>query len=421
MRVRQGEHERSPIGEAHLRCRHRRVAAAGAARDARPAKHLRHGRHVRLPRALRPRVQSSHRSDRLSLRHDLHHLRRHDRAPGRVPASSSDHARTLCGELRGADRARPHSGCGPRRGLWLVVRCRAHLVSRFAPDQGVEPRRALRALPQSAPYFRHDCHPHHDSDRERRTPELDRDAGNAGFPPGESRRGLCRARRLRRGDDLGRAPAPRRGAHRADRRHFVLCVLPSGIACRRGQRADPRHTGHLSFRLPSARGFRAGVSLDAGAGEHGLDGALSNRCRLGRPGFTARALLRGRVCDGDRRRARGTGGRVLDHHLPRQCRSVAVHARGVALCDAGRRGSPHRARRLRQVRHAARDRTAPGALRAAGLAALVGLGGLLLAPETLEAMPLIARIVLSQPIISGGIVLVVTYALLCRETAANQE
>jgi len=58
---------------------------------------------------------------------------------------------------------------------------------------------------------------------------------------------------------------------------------------------------------------------------------------------------------------------------------------------------------------------------AAGLAALVGLGGLLLAPETLEAMPLIARIVLSQPIISGGIVLVVTYALLCRETAANQE
>jgi xanthine/uracil permease len=52
---------------------------------------------------------------------------------------------------------------------------------------------------------------------------------------------------------------------------------------------------------------------------------------------------------------------------------------------------------------------------AAGLAALVGLGGLLLAPETLAAMPLLARIVLSQPIISGGIVLVVTYALLCRE------
>jgi xanthine/uracil permease len=54
----------------------------------------------------------------------------------------------------------------------------------------------------------------------------------------------------------------------------------------------------------------------------------------------------------------------------------------------------------------------------AGLATLVGLGGLLLVPETLAAMPLLARIVLTQPIISGGIVLVVTYALLCREEAA---
>ncbi|HYM17988.1 MAG TPA: solute carrier family 23 protein [Micropepsaceae bacterium] len=54
---------------------------------------------------------------------------------------------------------------------------------------------------------------------------------------------------------------------------------------------------------------------------------------------------------------------------------------------------------------------------AAGMAALVGLGGLLLAPETLSAMPLLARIVLTQPIISGGIVLVIAYALLCRETA----
>jgi xanthine/uracil permease len=54
---------------------------------------------------------------------------------------------------------------------------------------------------------------------------------------------------------------------------------------------------------------------------------------------------------------------------------------------------------------------------AAGLAALVGLGGLFVAPESLAQMPLVARIVLSQPIISGGLVLVVAYALLCRDEA----
>jgi xanthine/uracil permease len=49
---------------------------------------------------------------------------------------------------------------------------------------------------------------------------------------------------------------------------------------------------------------------------------------------------------------------------------------------------------------------------AAGLGLLVGLGGLFIAPDTLKVMPLIARLVLQQPVISGGLTVVVLYALL---------
>lgn len=54
----------------------------------------------------------------------------------------------------------------------------------------------------------------------------------------------------------------------------------------------------------------------------------------------------------------------------------------------------------------------------AGMAMLVGLGGLFVAPETLQAMPLMARLVIQQPVISGGLTLVILHSLLC-STSAN--
>jgi xanthine/uracil permease len=55
---------------------------------------------------------------------------------------------------------------------------------------------------------------------------------------------------------------------------------------------------------------------------------------------------------------------------------------------------------------------------AAGLAMLVGLGGLFVAPDVLAEMPLAAQLVLKQPVISGGILLVVLQWLLCEPTVA---
>jgi xanthine/uracil permease len=50
---------------------------------------------------------------------------------------------------------------------------------------------------------------------------------------------------------------------------------------------------------------------------------------------------------------------------------------------------------------------------AAGLAFLVGLGGLFIPPPAMEATPLMLRLLLQQPVISGGVTLVVLHALLC--------
>jgi xanthine/uracil permease len=49
---------------------------------------------------------------------------------------------------------------------------------------------------------------------------------------------------------------------------------------------------------------------------------------------------------------------------------------------------------------------------AGGLGLLVGLGGLFIAPDALKAMPLFVRLILQQPVISGGLTVVVLYALL---------
>jgi xanthine/uracil permease len=53
----------------------------------------------------------------------------------------------------------------------------------------------------------------------------------------------------------------------------------------------------------------------------------------------------------------------------------------------------------------------------AGLAMLVGLGGLFVAPETLQTMPLMVRLVIQQPVISGGLTLVILHSLLCAAPA----
>jgi xanthine/uracil permease len=54
----------------------------------------------------------------------------------------------------------------------------------------------------------------------------------------------------------------------------------------------------------------------------------------------------------------------------------------------------------------------------AGLGFLVGLGGLFVSPDTLRAMPLLARLILQQPVISGGLTLMVLYALLRGKVSA---
>jgi xanthine/uracil permease len=51
----------------------------------------------------------------------------------------------------------------------------------------------------------------------------------------------------------------------------------------------------------------------------------------------------------------------------------------------------------------------------AGLAVLVGLGSLFVAPEAMSEMPLTLQLILKQPLISGGIILVVLHSLLCAQ------
>ncbi len=57
----------------------------------------------------------------------------------------------------------------------------------------------------------------------------------------------------------------------------------------------------------------------------------------------------------------------------------------------------------------------------AGLALLVALGGMFLSPEVLNQMPLIAKLVITQPVISGGITLVVLHSLLSGNEAPQPD
>jgi xanthine/uracil permease len=54
-------------------------------------------------------------------------------------------------------------------------------------------------------------------------------------------------------------------------------------------------------------------------------------------------------------------------------------------------------------------------LMVAGLAMLIGLGGLFISPDVMQTMPVIVRLLVQQPVISGGLTLVILYALLCSE------
>jgi len=49
----------------------------------------------------------------------------------------------------------------------------------------------------------------------------------------------------------------------------------------------------------------------------------------------------------------------------------------------------------------------------AGLALLVGLGGLFISPDALQSMPLMVRLIVQQPVISGGLTLVLLHSILC--------
>ncbi len=56
----------------------------------------------------------------------------------------------------------------------------------------------------------------------------------------------------------------------------------------------------------------------------------------------------------------------------------------------------------------------------AGLAVLVGLGGLFVSPDALQAMPLTVKLLVQQPVISGGLTLVILHSLLCSPRSAPQ-
>jgi xanthine/uracil permease len=56
----------------------------------------------------------------------------------------------------------------------------------------------------------------------------------------------------------------------------------------------------------------------------------------------------------------------------------------------------------------------------AGLAVLVGLGGLFVSPEVLQTMPLMARLFVQQPVISGGLTLVALHSLVCRSASPTE-
>ena len=43
----------------------------------------------------------------------------------------------------------------------------------------------------------------------------------------------------------------------------------------------------------------------------------------------------------------------------------------------------------------------------------MGLGGLFVSPEVLQTMPLVAKLLVQQPVISGGLTMVILHSLLC--------
>jgi xanthine/uracil permease len=57
----------------------------------------------------------------------------------------------------------------------------------------------------------------------------------------------------------------------------------------------------------------------------------------------------------------------------------------------------------------------------AGLALLVGLGGLFISPEVLQTMPLMVKLIIQQPVISGGLTLVILHSILCAIPAGNED
>ena len=57
---------------------------------------------------------------------------------------------------------------------------------------------------------------------------------------------------------------------------------------------------------------------------------------------------------------------------------------------------------------------------AAGLAIMVGIDGLFVPPDALNQLPLWLRLVVQQPVISGGVTVVILHALLGREKRGKQ-
>lgn len=57
----------------------------------------------------------------------------------------------------------------------------------------------------------------------------------------------------------------------------------------------------------------------------------------------------------------------------------------------------------------------------AGLSFFVGLGGLFISPAVLQALPLFLRLIVEQPVVCGGVTLIVLYSLLCGDQKQTVE
>ena len=356
-------------------------------------------------------------------------------------AAAADRAGTLCRQLRGAAVGRPCVAGRARRRLRVVFRGLDHLVLSYRSDPRPERRRDFRPIPAGAHRLRHGRDADHDSDRQRRLAKLIGQRTGPGFPFVNLLAGAVAVAAII-GVMLwgGRL-----------RRAAILIGLALGTLCYAGFRplslaavaAAPLFvTPHwfpfgfevqpdlvivfLLVLIPAGMGSMALYQTVADWGEETLTpGRMSEGIfgvALGSVvagifgGFSTIAypdnigMLRAtRVGSRYATLAAGILLIVLGGCIKFDMLLVLVPLPVISAAATLLFGIVfmHGVHILAQVDWDDRR------LIAAGLAFLVGLGGLFIAPDVMQAMPLMLQLLLQQPVISGGLTLVVLHSLLC--------